>query len=691
MTFRPSRSAVAIIIAATTFTFSHARAVVAQQSPDTIRIRDIVVTATKLPMPASATGHAVTVITGDDLRARGVRRVVDALRTVPGVAVAQLGGTGAVASVFMRGGESDYVQVLVDGVQVNDPGGTYDWAHLTTDDIERIEVVRGPASVLYGSDAVAGVVQIFTRGGGNAALRSAAAGFSAGQPQARTFDARAQLLGGRGSRVGTDNTGAAAGGSYDAFDWNASLAGAFPLQSRTALSYAATASQLKSDGAYAFNNEYDNRTFSGRLAMASLERAEVAVTARHIDHTFHYPTTGSGAVIDRNKFTDGTSLALGATAAYFLTPQIEARAQLASYRSETGGENPADAAGDGFDRSTSDVRRRTGEVRLNAYLPRSTVTSLGVEMERQRGATTFDSDGAFGPYNSSSSAKRSNTAYYAQVVATPVRALDATAGVRMDDNDQFGRFTTGRLAAGVRVASAVRLRGAYGTGFKEPTFFESYATGFAVGDPDLQPEHSRSVEVGADVSAGGFDVGVSWFDQRFRDLIQYTFAAPAGEPNYFNIGRARAAGLEITGRTTVLQTIGLDGQYTFVDSNVTDDGFGEDRAFLSGGTLLRRPTHQASLTASARPVPAVTTTGTVVYTGKRDDLDFSDPAEWAGKRVSLPSHVTLDASASYRLPARFAGAELLLRASNLFDERYDEVSGFPGAGRVIWIGASVGH
>ena len=139
--------------------------IAAQTARDTVAIDSLVVTATKVPVPASATGAAVTVLNGDDLRAQGVRRVVDALRMVPGVAIAQLGGTGAVASVFMRGGESDHVQVLIDGVQVNDPGGSYDWAHLTTDDVERIEIVRGPVSVLYGSDAVAGVVQIFTRAG----------------------------------------------------------------------------------------------------------------------------------------------------------------------------------------------------------------------------------------------------------------------------------------------------------------------------------------------------------------------------------------------------------------------------------------------------------------------------------------------------------------------------------------------
>src|SRR6266568_1335812 len=137
----------------------------AQEPSDTARLGPIVVTAERLPIPAAAVPAAVTVLSGAALRAQGIRSVADALRTVPGVTVVATGSFGAQTSLFVRGGEIDYVKVLSDGVPQNQPGGAYDFAHLTLDGVDRIEVVRGPVSVLYGSDAVAGVVQIFTRSG----------------------------------------------------------------------------------------------------------------------------------------------------------------------------------------------------------------------------------------------------------------------------------------------------------------------------------------------------------------------------------------------------------------------------------------------------------------------------------------------------------------------------------------------
>src|SRR5437867_8978759 len=147
----------------------------AQQPTDTARLSPIVVTADRLPIPAAAVPAAVTVLSGAALRAQGIRTVADALRTVPGATVVASGSFGAQTSLFVRGGESDYVKVLIDGVPQNQPGGAFDFADLTTDNVDRIEIVRGPASVLYGSDAVTGVIQIFTRTGSGAPRVTAAA------------------------------------------------------------------------------------------------------------------------------------------------------------------------------------------------------------------------------------------------------------------------------------------------------------------------------------------------------------------------------------------------------------------------------------------------------------------------------------------------------------------------------------
>src|SRR5882762_7641523 len=198
------------------------------QEKDTTQLQTVVVSASKIPRPASALTQAVTVLLGEDLRARGVTRVSDALREVPGAMLVQSGSYGAVTSLFLRGGESRYTKVLIDGVAVNAPGGSFDFSHLTTDNIDRIEIVRGPASVLYGADAVTGVVQIFTRTGS---------------------DQRRASLSGRG-------------GTYHSFDLNGDAAGSNSLGG-----FSVGAAHHSTDGVLPFNNQYRNGTLSSALTL----------------------------------------------------------------------------------------------------------------------------------------------------------------------------------------------------------------------------------------------------------------------------------------------------------------------------------------------------------------------------------------------------------------------------------------
>jgi vitamin B12 transporter len=203
----------------------HPAALNAQETRDTASLPEIVVTATRYPVAPDSVAATVTVLRGDDLRAQGIHFVGDALRQVPGAHLVQGGPYGAAASLFVRGGESDYVKVLVDGVAVNQPGGFYDFASLTTDNVERIEVLRGPGSVLYGSDAIAGVIQIVTRQGDD------------------------------GLRLGA--TGEA--GSFGSARWEASVLGG-----ADALGWSASVSRITSEGTYEFNNDYRNTVASGR-------------------------------------------------------------------------------------------------------------------------------------------------------------------------------------------------------------------------------------------------------------------------------------------------------------------------------------------------------------------------------------------------------------------------------------------
>src|SRR5882672_5881785 len=198
------------------------------QAKDTVQLGTVVVSASKVPRPAATLSQAVTVLLGDNLRARGVTRVTDALREVPGASIVQTGSFGGITSLFLRGGESRYTKVLIDGVPVNAPGGFFDFSHLTTDNVDRIEIVRGPASVLYGADAVSGIVQIFTRKGG---------------------DPRASV----GLR----------GGTYHSLDIDGDAAGSTPLGG-----FSLGAAHHSTKGILPFNNEYRNGTLSSALTVA---------------------------------------------------------------------------------------------------------------------------------------------------------------------------------------------------------------------------------------------------------------------------------------------------------------------------------------------------------------------------------------------------------------------------------------
>jgi vitamin B12 transporter len=637
----------------------------AQEQPDTFRLREVVVTATRVPTALGAAPGSVTLLTADELRMRGVQTAAEALRLVPGMTVMQSAGPGAQSSVFMRGGESDYIQVLVDGVHVNDVGGAYNWAHLRADDIDRIEVVRGPASVLYGSDAVAGVVQIFTRAGGAPRIQ---AGFT----------------GARGER-------AIGEGTFATNTWDASFSGtATPAALGPAtLRYGASAARTSSTGLYELNNDYENTTASGRVQLAAAA-GDLAVTARNTDHRYHFPTSGSGAIVDPNQFATGSSLALSVDGGVRLLPRLELRLLGTSHTTDSRNEDPADDETEAaWFWNTAEETRRKLDARVNAFLPASLVLTAGVEREWQDARTALESVSSWGTFTDESGESRRNTGFYAQLHGTPVRGLSATAGARSDDNEAFGTFRTGRLAVSWLPAAGARLHTAVGTAFKAPTFFETFATGFTRGNPDLQPERARSWEAGAEYAfaEGMLTVGGTWFDQRFRNLIQYTAAPPSPQaPNYFNVGSARARGAELSA-AAALAGAEVRVAYTLTDTRVLDEGFGTDVAFQQAQRLLRRPEHQVHASLDAALTGRLRGLLDVRYTGERDDLDFTDPAQWQGVRVVLPAYTVVDLAGAWTVSLRRdSDVELTLRVRNLLDEQYQEIFNFATPGRVLQLG-----
>ena len=620
-------------------------------------VGDLVVTAHRVPLPREALTSSVTVLDRREIERSGARHVGDLLRSVPGLDVVQTGSWGGTTSLFVRGGESNYVQVLVDGVPVNQPGGDFDFSTLTTDNVERVEVVRGPASVLYGSSAVTGVIQVFTRDGEGPARVSAAV----------------------------------RGGSHGTLGWDAGSSGrAGPL------SWSASLSRFATDGLRDFNNDFRNTVGSARLELADAPRTDASLSVRWSDHEAHTPTDGAGRAVDENQFGFGERWIAALDAGRFLTDRLEARVQLRRHELDSGFDDtpdgPADTTGVFAFRSESEVVRRSADARLNYHLPGPTVLTAGVEAEEESETSSNRSRSGFGASEGSLEAERDNTGWYAQAVTRLAGEVSLSAGFRADENEQFGTHETWRLGAAWDAADGTRVRASWGTAFKEPTFLENFSTGFVTGNPDLDPETSESWEVGVEqaLAGGAMVLEAVWFDQSFEELIQFTASPPEpGGSNFFNVARAEARGLELTAALRPPGPFRGDLAWTRLDSEVEDAGFatGPDASFVEGEPLLRRPANRVTATMAWAPGDGRSVRLEGAWVGERDDRDFTVSPP---RRIALDDYVRLDLAARWPLLEGGDGRLSLaptLRLDNLLDAGYQEVFNFPARGRTVFLGA----
>ncbi|MFN8667617.1 MAG: TonB-dependent receptor [Gemmatimonadaceae bacterium] len=621
---------------------------------DTTRLPSVVITADRIARALAETTAAVTVLDGAALRAAGVTHLLDALRTVPGLALARSGSNGAQTSLFLRGGESDYVRLLVDGVPMNDPGGALDLGALTLDNVERIEVVRGPASVLYGSDAVTGVIQLFTR-----------------QVHQRLESSIAVRAGTYGTRAAEANVGArgARGGATLGVAHHAS------------------------NGMLAFNNAYRNDVVTGR-GDAVVGGARAQVTLRHGDNTFEYPTDGAGLVVDRNAMRGERRLAASAELSRPLGDRVEATVALTALELHGRTSDLQDGAGDtlGFYsyRSLGAVRRRGAEARLlvRPAAGQNLVLALEYGAERQRSTDSSNYDLSRNRFAASRLTRSAMLQWVGDVGRTSF-----SFGGRYDDNDTYGAFRTGRVSVGTRLWRGARLRGALGTSFKAPTFLETFSSAFSVGNDALSPERARAWEAGFDQSLASerWRLAVTYFDQRFRDLIQYTWVSPTA-PNYFNVAAASSRGLEAEVRGEATRGVTVWGNATALRTRVDDAGFqtGAGATFVQGGRLLRRPPLTLAVGAQLQRIPRTRLDLSLSRVGVRDDRDF---AAFPATPVELRAYTRADVGGEYRLAAGdgfWHTTALTFRLDNALGERYEEIANFQAPGRVLVVGVRLG-
>ena len=639
-----------------------ATAAAAAQSPDTTTLGMVVISASRAPLSKSSLTQPVTVITGEEIRAKGITRVSDVLRNVPGATLVQNGSVGSVNTLFLRGGESRYTKVLIDGVAVNAPGGFFDFSHLTTDNIERIEIVRGAGSVVYGADAVSGVIQIFTRQGRGKLSVSA--------------DGRAGNYGSRETSL----------------DANGTLG---------ALRYSLGGGARRTDGMVSFNNNYYNGTLSGSLGLTPREGSDVLVTGRYTDAEFHYPTDYTGAPVDSNAYRVQHRLTVGIDAKSKLDEKTTARIQAGTNELSdltedivqgfvTSGTPPLVNS-----RQLSRNKRRNVDGSLAFELPEATTLTIGAEyLEESENAVNSEGSvgGAVAP-TSRFSATRNNRAAYAELAGTSKTGSSLVLSARRDDNSDFDAANTWRVGTSVPVGTSSRLRASIGTSYSAPAFNQLRATLFTVASPDLSPEKGRTWQAGVEETLvyGILKASATYFNQQFSDLIQFV---PGGPPDFLgsfaNLTEAESNGWEGEIVLTPVSSWSASASYTFAEPKVKKISSDYSGDLKPGDPLLRRPRHSgtASILWNRARKASISLTGS--YVGERPDLDF---AQFPSPQVTLPSYYKVDVAGHYAILRSGSGRSTLaltFRVDNALDREYEDVLNFPAPRRTWLIGARIG-
>lgn len=609
----------------------------------TYSISGVVVSATKIPTPLKEIGSTITVLTEADLKLSNKTFVLDALREVPGISIVQQGGPGRITRVFTRGANSNHTLILVDGVEVNDPGSPNNAADLSawqTSDIERIEVLRGPQSTLYGSDALAGVINIITKKG-------------SGKP--------GYYLSAEGGSYGTYKAGAGASGSYKMADYS--------------IGY----SSFHSDGFSVAPEKYGNKE-KDQYRNNSL-RARLGLNlSDNLNLEFISAYTRSKSALDQNdKMGDDPNfdidlkeftLKTAASLSLFDNRWTQSLAYSVY--------NNTNLAVDKVDNirplSWSDAYFGSGKWKVewqnNFRLDEVNTLAFGLENETEHASTSYKgNDAMWGPSNNYFPSHRaSTTGIYLQDQLNLLNTLYGSFGIRYDRHSRFGDALTFRLAPALFISSTgTKLKFTYGTGFKSPSLY--YLFDPMYGNPELKAEKSAGMDAGIEQYLFNYRLTLSFslFSTRFTNLIGY---APVTYKTV-NIDKAETKGFEVSLSAEMIKNLSFKANYTYTDARNKSEGA------QNGKLLIRRPFNKVSAALSYSDNRASASLE-VTNTGKREDDDFS-----TFSRATLKAYTLLNMSASYRINNYI---ELTGRAENLLDEQYEEVLYYATAGRSFYGG-----
>jgi vitamin B12 transporter len=599
-------------------------AVQAAHAQDTKVLEPVVVTATKVETPQEQLGATVSVITGEELRTYNYDRVEEALRTVPGVEIQRSGTPGKATNIRIRGTDPNQVQVLVDGLRVKSPTlGSADLSEISLDAIERIEIVRGPQSTLYGADAIGGVVNIITRKG-------------QGPVRGSTW---------------------VEGGSYNTFRESANVQGGLGR-----FNFNLSGSRLDTGGQFP-NDDSEQTSVAGRIGYDFPWKGELSLTGRYtrLDLDLPINQTFPRVILDPNAQSQTEAYLANLAYTQDVLAWWHLKARYGQWWNNQGFQNSPPPAFDGVTISQTDTRRVEGELTNSFDITKWDTLTVGGERRSE-----FGRDTTLGTFPSRFRQELNTTSLYGQ---DELRILDRVflgGGVRWDDNDVFGEAVTGRASAAVLFReTGSKLRFAWGTGFRAPTINDLAFPGFA--NPTLKPETSESYEIGADQKLwkNRIRAGLTFFHNRFQELIQFVFDPTA--PFQFlpeNVGRAQTEGVESYFEIDPVEWMTLYVNYTYTD---TED--------LSTGDQLRRfPRHRWNTGVTVTPIERLTLFAQARVVSSQVEI----PGE-----ARNPGYHVVDAGGTLRLLGRtgfMERLELTARVQNLTDERYSEVLGFRALG-----------
>jgi iron complex outermembrane receptor protein/vitamin B12 transporter len=684
--------------------------------------QDVVVTAGATEQLQARTGAPVTVIDEATLEAINKLDVLEALRLVPAAHVVQNGQRGGVTSLFLRGGESNFTKVLIDGIPANDIGGGFDFSQLTLASVERIEVLRQTNSVIYGSDALTGVVDISTRRGTS---RVPALDY--------TID---------GGNLGTFNNAISFGGAYKRFDYFSQY------------SYYSTDNDIP-------NNGYRNSTYAGRFGAAVGNATNVYGTVRYLDGRYGNPNGYDLYGIADDSVSDAEHLYVSVAADSQISPRWQTTVRFGSTNQDRLSTNPA-PTGEAFDPfgfganylgrtvtlEGADGRTVTGQGILDyggvypqAYPGRTTRNALFGQVTFQAtpnfaisGGGRFEHEANYDDPALDPSATRNNGGGFIEGRATLASRVYVSAGIGVEHNEVFETAYTPRLsvAAYLRSPSSehigeTKVTMNIGKGIKAPSVYQGdnslyelvTGTPAGAGVEPIGPERSRGFDIGLEqvFAASRLRARVGYFNNTFEDLLEFlsrTQLVAAGVPPavaattafgaYINSASFDAQGIELSADAAVGAGFRVSASYTYLDAEVTE-AFGRSAAFnpafpdipigiyspLVGERPFRRPVNSGTLFVgyTAGPID-IALSG--YFAGKRDDSTFLSDG-FFGNSMLLPNqdldpaYQKIDLSASYRLHPRF---RVYTTIDNLLNQDYSASFGFPSLPATIRVGASVG-